>query len=89
MTQEMIYFKPVPNPNGTIDFIPSSEPYVPEGPAQPIELPYDLKRARAYPSVTDQLEMLWHMMDDDILPGKGSDWYNAILAVKTAHPKPE
>ena len=21
--------------------------------------------------------------------GKGSDWYNAILAVKTAHPKPE
>ena len=89
MTQEMIYLRPVPNPNGTIDFVPSSEPYIPEGPAQPFELPYDLKRARAYPSVTDQLDMLWHMMDDEVIPGKGSDWYNTILTVKNTHPKPE
>jgi len=26
---------------------------------------------------------------DEVLPGKGSEWYNAILAVKTTHPKPE
>lgn len=50
---------------------------------------YKWDRATAYPKVTDQLDMLWHMMDDETLPGKGSDWYNAILAVKNAHPKPE
>jgi len=33
--------------------------------------------------------MLWHMMDDEIIPGKGSDWYNTILTVKNTHPKPE
>ena len=89
MTQEMIYLRPVPNPNGTIDFAPSSEPYIPEGPAEPIELPYNIKRQREYPSMGDQLDMLWHMMDDETLPGKGSDWYNTILAVKNTHPKPE
>ena len=89
MSEQMIYFKPVPNENGTIDFVPSAEPWIPEGPAQPIELPYFIKREREYPKLGDQLDMLWHMMDDDVLPGKGSEWYNAILAVKTAHPKPE
>jgi len=39
--------------------------------------------------VTDQLDMLWHMMDDEVIPGKGSDWYNTILTVKNTHPKPE
>jgi len=29
------------------------------------------------------------MMDDETIPGKGSEWYNQILAVKNAHPKPE
>ena len=46
------------------------------------------KRKYAYPSVADQLDMLWHMMDSESIPGKGSDWYNAILAIKLQFPKP-
>lgn len=44
-------------------------------------------RKYAYPSVTNQLDMLWHMMDSEAIPGKGSDWYNAILAIKLQFPK--
>jgi hypothetical protein len=59
-----------------------------ERPAMAIELPYFLKRAREYPPISDQLDMIWHMMDNETIPGKGSDWYNAILAVKNTYPKP-
>lgn len=45
-------------------------------------------RAKTYPSLSDQLDMLWHMMDDETIPGKGSDWYNTIKAVKDQFPKP-
>lgn len=45
------------------------------------------KRAAAYPSIQDQLDLLWHAMDDGTIPGKGSPWYTAILAVKTQYPK--
>jgi len=51
--------------------------------------PYTAMRVNNYPPVGDQLDMLWHMMDNETIPGKGSDWYNSILAIKTAHPKPE
>ena len=82
---------------GAIHFIqPDQEPNtewvemeVPLHPDPSYVVPYQYRRMNAYPSTGDQLDMLWHMMDADILPGKGSDWYNAILAVKTAHPKPE
>lgn len=84
----MIYFVPIPQEDGTIEFVPSSEPPPMPPPPQAVELPYDLKRARAYPTVTDQLDMLWHLMDDETLPGKGSTWYNIILEIKQAHPKP-
>jgi len=60
----------------------------PSGPPAPIELPYNLKREREYPRITDQLDMLWHMMDDGTIPGKDSAWYNAILSVKNNYPKP-
>lgn len=82
---------------GAIHFIqPDQDPNpdwvemeVPTHPDPSYVIPYTSRRMREYPSVPDQLDMLWHMMDDDTIPGKGSDWYNAILAVKTAHPKPE
>ena len=51
-------------------------------------LPYDAARRYEYPSETQQLDMLWHMMDQGVIPGKGSEWYNAIKAVKDAYPKP-
>ncbi len=53
-----------------------------------IDNAYKEKRRYEYPMATDQLDMLWHMMDDEVLPGKGSEWYNKILEVKTKYPKP-
>lgn len=49
--------------------------------------PYTARRINAYPSVPNQLDMLWHMMDTEAIPGKNSEWYNTILAVKQQHPK--
>jgi hypothetical protein len=45
-------------------------------------------RKRSYPSVGDQLDMLWHAMDDGVMP-KIEPFYSSIKAVKDAHPKPE
>ena len=50
---------------------------------------YDAKeyqRLRKYPSLGDQLDMLWHAIDNGTL-NKTSDFYTAIKAVKDAHPK--
>lgn len=45
------------------------------------------KRRAEYPEVTEQLDMLWHAMDNDILP-KIEPMYSQIKAVKIAIPKP-
>jgi len=83
--------------NGDIHFITEEqtpqeewiEMEVPPHPDPNFVIPYTSRRMREYPSIPDQLDMLWHMMDDEIIPGKGSDWYNTILTVKNTHPKPE
>lgn len=85
---DFIYFRAVPKEDGTIDYIPTNEPPPPAPPPEPVELPYNLKRERNYPVVEDQLDMLWHMMDDNIIPGKNSIWYNSIKQVKDTFPKP-
>jgi hypothetical protein len=46
----------------------------------------EYKTARQYPSIGDQLDMLWHAIDNGTL-NKTSDFYTAIKAVKDAHPK--
>lgn len=48
---------------------------------------YQRDRMQSYPSIGDQLDMLWHMMDDETIPGKNSEWYNCIVAVKNQFPK--
>jgi hypothetical protein len=48
---------------------------------------YQRKRQLEYPLITDQLDMLWHMMDDETIPGKNSTWYNTIKEVKDNNPK--
>jgi hypothetical protein len=48
---------------------------------------YQRKRQLKYPPITDQLDMLWHMMDDETIPGKNSTWYNTIKEVKDNNPK--
>ena len=43
---------------------------------------------RIYPSIGDQLDMLWHSIDNDAeLKSKYFDFHQAILAVKAKHPK--
>jgi len=46
----------------------------------------EYKTLRQYPSLGDQLDMLWHAIDNGTL-NKTSDFYTAIKAVKDAHPK--
>jgi len=52
---------------------------------------YDAKqyqRDRVYPSIGDQLDMLWHSIDQDpALKSKYFSFYEAIKAVKVKHPK--
>lgn len=44
-------------------------------------------RKAAYPAVTEQLDMLWHAMDDGTMP-RIEPMYSQIKAVKAANPKP-
>jgi len=48
----------------------------------------EYQRLRQYPSIGDQLDMLWHAIDAGTL-NKTSDFYTTIKAVKDAHPKSE
>ena len=46
------------------------------------------QRDRVYPSIGDQLDMLWHTMDHNTeLQHKFYDFYQTIKKVKVAHPK--
>jgi len=50
----------------------------------------DKNRAFSYPSITEQLDLLWHAIDaEEDLKVKLADFYNAIKAVKDANPKSE
>ena len=50
--------------------------------------PYIAKRKLAYPSIGDQLDMLWHSIDQNPeLKSKYFDFYEAIKAVKVKYPK--
>jgi len=49
---------------------------------------YVLQRASAYPKIGDQLDMLWHSIDQDpTLKSQYFDFYEAIKAVKVKNPK--
>lgn len=82
----MKYLKPVLQEDGSIEYIETDEVPVFEPPL-PVEPPYDIKRQKEYPELGKQLDMLWHSMDDDTIPGKGSPWYNSILEIKQKYPK--
>tara|TARA_B100002019_G_C21204660_1_gene565980 strand:- start:34 stop:393 length:360 start_codon:yes stop_codon:yes gene_type:complete len=54
------------------------------------ETPYDLARRFEYPSVEDQLDVLFHDMEAGRIPGKDTSvWYSGIKRIKDANPKPE
>ena len=47
---------------------------------------YKAKRSNEYPSLFDQLDMLWHAINTNSLD-KTSDFYTTIKAVKDKYPK--
>jgi hypothetical protein len=52
------------------------------------ESKYVQQRRNAYPEIGDQLDMLWHTIDQDPqLKSKYFDFYEAIKAVKVKYPK--
>lgn len=45
-------------------------------------------RREMYPSIQDQLDALWHDIDNQIIPGKDtSQWYLMVKNIKEAYPK--
>ena len=49
---------------------------------------YAQQRKNAYPAIGDQLDMLWHSIDQDAeLKQKYFDFYQAIKSVKVKYPK--
>jgi len=61
---------------------------------QPVPTPPTWEEARrnAYPTIGDQLDMLWHAIDTGNWTAakvKTTDFYTELKAVKDANPKPE
>jgi len=55
---------------------------------EPEQSQYAQQRRNAYPEIGDQLDMLWHSIDQDPqLKSKYFDFYEAIKAVKVKYPK--
>lgn len=53
---------------------------------EPIVLGYKALRAKEYPELKEQLDMLWHAIDEGKLD-KTSDFYLKLKAVKDEFPK--
>lgn len=47
---------------------------------------YQELRLRNYPTLGDQLDMLWHSMDNNEIP-KAEPFYSSIKEVKDTYPK--
>ena len=55
---------------------------------EPEQSKYAELRRNAYPDIGDQLDMLWHSIDQDAeLKQKYFDFYQAIKSVKVKYPK--
>ena len=55
---------------------------------EPEQSNYAQQRRNAYPPIGDQLDMLWHTIDKDILLQKRYfDFYQTIKQVKVKYPK--
>ena len=56
-----------------------------------VALSYDEARRRAYPFIEEQLDLLWHAIDDGQFgdSAKSSTFYTTLQTVKNNNPKPE
>lgn len=55
----------------------------------PVDVPvlrYTAQRCNEYPSIGEQLDMLWHSMNTGEIP-QSKSFFEAIQAVKIKHPK--
>ena len=69
------------------DLTPIDEELKAELEADIIATQYQRDRMPEYPDKGEQLDMLWHAIDEGTLD-KTSDFYTEIKSVKDAHPKP-
>tara|TARA_B100000424_G_C22917180_1_gene488005 strand:- start:78 stop:341 length:264 start_codon:yes stop_codon:yes gene_type:complete len=53
-----------------------------------LKVEYQYKRKPEYPSLEEQLDLLWHAIDKGNL-NKTSDFYKKLKVVKENNPKPE
>ena len=67
-----------------VEFTPDANPILPEN----FEMPYNIKRMHAYSRIEDQLDMLWHELNNTGSISKSGDWFNSIKSVKDEFPKP-
>ncbi len=52
----------------------------------PESITYAEARQQVYPSVAEQLDMIWHAMDSNTMP-KAEPFYSTIKLIKEAYPK--
>ena len=49
---------------------------------------YKEQRRAKYPSLEEQLDMLWHEIDSTGKVSRDGEWFQQIKRIKTNHPKP-
>ena len=69
------------------DLTPIDEELVAELVANEAATKYQNDRVPEYPQIGDQLDLLWHAIDDGTLD-KTSDFYTTLKSVKDSFPKP-
>jgi hypothetical protein len=52
------------------------------------QLSYADKRISEYPTIPNQLDMLWHELNNSGSLSTGGNWFNTIQQVKENNPKP-
>ena len=50
-------------------------------------LQYHRDRLAEYPSVAEQLDMIWHAMNYGSIAGNDSEWFRLINSIKLKYPK--
>jgi hypothetical protein len=50
-------------------------------------MPYDSRRSHAYPTLPNQLDMLWHELNTSGSISTSGSWFNTIKTVKDNNPK--
>lgn len=52
------------------------------------QIPYDSQRINSYPTIGNQLDMLWHELNQSGSVSTNGEWFNTIKEVKDNNPKP-